>query len=213
MNLAQLRARCKSRFRDLNNSVYTDQEWTAYLNEAYDDITNDSPWWPFMQAKNTAVNYPAQAASIPLPGTDTWRVIEILDATDRYPLAPLFGGSAVFAAYPYADTTFGNPLHYRLFNNTLEVYPRPLVAITLNIEYMTPPLDLAADTDVPVFPAQYHLAIVSGALARAYEDDGNGQQSQIHWARLDEIVDDMKSDLLGARQETYPIIQDVWEWQ
>lgn len=216
MNLATLRTRCKTRFRDANNDILQDSDWNAYINDVYDDVINDSPWWPFFKATNRNVTYPAQAASINLAtalGTDVWRVNEILDLTDRYPLAPLHGGNMVYGAYPYADQQFGSPIHYRVYGQTLEVYPRPLSAVTLSIEYMAPPPDLVADGDVPVFPEQYHRVLVFGALALAYEDDGNIPQAQAHTKRAEDILEDMKTDLLSTQFENYPMIVDVWEWQ
>lgn len=212
--LALLRTRCKTRTRDTNNAIWSDAEWTSYINDAYDDAIGDSPWWPFLKAKNTAFSYTAQAASMPLPTADVYRVNSVMNLTDRYPLAPLSGAASAVDAYPYADTAFGNPIHYRIYNQTLEVYPRPLVTITLQLEYMVTPVDLSGDSDVPIFPAQYHQGIlVAGAMARAYEDDGNSAMAETHWKKYNETVEDMKTDLLSTQTENYPIIQDVWEWQ
>lgn len=217
--LLQLRTRCKVRVRDTNNDIWSDSDWDAYLNDAYTDVVSESGIWPFLKQVNRAVVYPAQAASMLLPtdsavpgASDVYRVTEVLNMNDRYPLAPLYGATAAGAAYPYADISFGNPLHYMIYGDTIELYPRPLVTTTLSIRYSSPPPPLVATTDVPVFPSQYHSILVYGAMKYAYQDDGNLQGAEACQKDYDDTLEDIKSDLLSTQTESYPVIQDVWEW-
>lgn len=54
MNLTALQARCKLRFRDPNNDIVADADWTGYLNDAYRDVIGAEPYWPFLDSSTPA---------------------------------------------------------------------------------------------------------------------------------------------------------------
>lgn len=196
-----------SRFRDTGNGVYSVADWNDYLLEAQADVYAASPWWPFFEG--LATNTITTSGEVTLP-TDAWRVNSVYNATDDYALSPLSGRADYLAYYPDPDASVGSPLHYRLRSNVLEVLPHPQSPVSIRVEYMVPPAFLAADGDEPIFPEQYHQILVSGALARAYEDDGNVNMAQTHWAKFGALLSQMKDDLLDTRSESYYGIPDIW---
>jgi hypothetical protein len=211
-NRAAIRSRCQVRFRDTGENVYTAAEWNSYINDVAYDISADASSWtppaPWLEQQASAV-VEAQDSGVTMD-TNAWRVNAVYDTTNDRPLEPIDGRSAYRWQFPAPDENLGEPQFYRFWNNVLEVYPRPLVDTTLVVDYFAPPAELAADIDIPVFPAQYHTALVYGALAFAYEDDGNPPQADLMRGRYDRIVAQMRIDMTSSRNETYPGIVDTW---
>lgn len=205
-----LRERCEARFRDTNNDILSDGNWDDYLNDAYQDVQAETPWWPWFETRDESLSYTAQAASVALP-TDAWRVSAVMNATSNYPLVPLEGTTGAIDSYPFITTEFSSPTHYRVYNNTIELFPRPDQTIDLYVEYDAPSATLAADVDEPVFPEQFHGILVYGALAKAYEDDGNPQQAGIYRGHFDRQLERLKDSLLPTRFERYHAIVDTWD--
>lgn len=205
MNLSAMVARCKTRFRDTGNLTYLDSEWESYINDVYFDVTASRPDWPFLEARTTALVV-TSSGEVPLP-SDGWRVSAVLDLTNDVPLVQLDGKDEHLHQYPDPGSSLGQPQVYRLRSNTLEVYPRPVTSVTLQVEYYAPPATLTS-ADEPVFPEQYHRVLVSGALQLAYEDNGNMQQAAMHKNAKEQGIAAMAQDLLGPRASAFPQILD-----
>lgn len=205
MNLGQIRARCKVRYRDLSNIMVTDATWAGHINEGYREILASSPFWPFLEATSSALVVAANANSVDLP-TDVWRILGAYNVTDKLPMLELAGRNAPYSAYPLQSDEKGVPEFYRLYGNDFQVFPWAAAATTFTVDYAVAPADLAADSDTPVFPAQYHQALSYYALAAALEDDEK-RSDQYHMRFLG-TLEKMRADLLGARGDTYPGIQD-----
>jgi phosphoenolpyruvate carboxylase len=126
---------------------------------------------------------------------------------DRMPYRVFLGQVAERLRATYEG--LGIPLYYRLRANTLEVYPRPATTTSLHLDVLTAPVVLGLG-DEPVFPEVYHRALIVGAIAKAYEDDGNVQQAGAFQARFDRAVASMRLELLGPREEGYPAVVDTF---
>lgn len=206
MDLTALTTRCESRFRDTTNAVISEAQWKDYLNDAYADVHAASDVWPYLEAR--ATNEVTTSGQITLP-TNVFRVTAVFNVTDELAMVPL-QTRGEYRRWFADQTETGTPLYYRLRSNELELYPTPAVATEVAIDYWVPPADLSAGGDVPAFPAQYHRMLVAGALAYAYEDDGNPQQAEVHRARFERLLSQMKHELLGPRTEGYAEIVDNW---
>lgn len=206
MNRDALVARAETRFRDLSNDTYSPQEWADYVNDAYLDVVSASPHWPFLEIRDTSLVVAANTNTVNLP-TDVWRITGVKNQTDLVAMHPIGGRSEYIESYPDASQV-GTPTFYRLRGRVLEVFPSAAKATTIHVDAFQPPAALGP-TDEPVFPSQYHRILVSGALAYAYDDDGNGQQGQIHRGRFEQGIARMSDDLLGLRVESYPTIIDA----
>lgn len=207
MNRNTIVDRCEARFLDTANKIVTATEWADYVNEAYMDVVGAHPDWPFLEARSEVVSVPAGTGTATLP-SDAFRVTAVYNATDDYVLEPLDGRSSHFRHFPDPAANLGTPTVYRLRSNVLEVYPWPSVTTTLHVDHFAPPATLGA-TDEPVFPEQYHRILVEGAIARAYEDQGEPDRAVSYQTRFNRMLRDMLVDLLGPRTESYPAILDV----
>jgi hypothetical protein len=211
MQLSALQARCRTRFRDPNQNIVTDTEWTDYLNDAYRDVIAASPHWPFLETVNcSALVVAANTRSVALP-TDVTRVLAVRNATDGFPMRPLLSGTKQHLYLDPEQNMTGVPEWYRVIAGRIEVWPLPTTPTTLHVEYPAPPSLLAGASDEPVFPEQYHHILVEGALQRAYLDDGNLEQAAVHADQYGSILGNMLLDLVGTAQEdSYPTIVDDW---
>lgn len=206
MDRDALVARAETRFRDTNNNVYSPAEWADYVNDAYLDVVAADPYWPFLESRDTSLSVTAGTNTVTLPA-DVWRVTAVYNATDSFPMHPLHGRSEYRTWYPDATQT-GSPTFYRLRGNILEVFPTAAATTEIDVDTFDPPATLGA-ADEPVFPSQYHRLLVSGALAYAYDDDGNLQQGALHRGRFEQGIERMRADLLSPRLETYPTVIDT----
>lgn len=210
-----LRKRASQRFGDPSFSIVADTtsatlpSWDDYINEAYRDVLQASPLWPWNEAQPANLTFPANTfAGVALPA-DLWQVEAVWDQTDFLPLVPLEGRSDYLNQYPQQNEV-GIPQHYRIFNSKLFIYPAPTVSTQVRVDGVQRPADLVSGTDVPVFPVAYHHMLVDGALAYAYQDDGNLDLSKASAMRFEGILARMRQDLLQYRQERYPEIVDTF---
>jgi hypothetical protein len=211
VDLTALQTRCSTRFRDPDNEVVSDAEWTGYLNDAYRDVQAASAFWPWMEAVVTsAVTVTAGNQYVALP-TDVSRIQAIRNRTDDLAMRPIPGRTLHLETFPEGSTVTGTPTLYRVAAKRLYVYPTPTADTVFDLEYPVAVADLSAGADEPAFPEQYHHALVEGALSRAYVDDGAPEQAAGHLAAFDGILGRMLTDLLGApRADHYPAIVDDW---
>lgn len=194
------------RFRDPTNVIVQDTDWKSYVNSVYGNVLIKMPYAPWNEGSSTVV-VTAGSRSVTLP-TDVWRVSAVYDQTDQFPMVALEGRQQVFQEYPQ-QTEVGQPMHYRIFDNKLEVYPLPQVDTTFLIEYFVQPADMVGDGDIPVFPSQYHDMLVVGAVAMAYRDDGNTQQAQVYDAEYNDMLKALMIEAGQPRQDRYYEIVDT----
>jgi hypothetical protein len=210
---ASLVTRCETRFRDSGHAIVSAADWLEYLNDAYREV-NGQQSWPWMEARKTSVTFASGDNAEDL-GVDVYRVLSVHNSTDHYPLHPLEGRAEFRDEFP-DETIPGSSVNYRLrgggaTGSVLEVWPIPNHTFTTIIEYYGPPADLVSGSVNPVWPSQYHGALVEGALGRAYRDDGNKEWADDHMAAMEAIVASMTQDLMqGARNESYPRVLDNW---
>lgn len=209
MDLSTLQARCAFRYRDTTNRFVEADNWTDYLNEAYRDVASAEPYWPFLESQDTSLSVAAGTGTVTLPA-DAWKVSAVYNDTDSVPLVPIPGRSQYRQWFRDPSNSLGTPQFYRLRGNILEVYPWPASATTIHVDIATPPADLALGTDEPVFPEHYHHILVMGALAKAYEDDGDPRWASSYQARYERLLADMRRDLLDTRTESYPEVIDTF---
>lgn len=205
MQFSAIRTYCALRFRDTGNVVVSDTEWKSYVNSAYGDILTRMPYAPWNEFSAT-VSVTAGSRSGTLP-TNAFRVIAVWNATDAYPMVPLEGREEVYNQYP-EQTETGQPQQYRLFNNTVQVYPIPTVNTSLTVEYLKQAGDLSADADLPVIPEAYHDLLVAGAVMMAYKDDGNLQMAAAYAKEYEDGIKELEQEAGQPRSPRYNQIVD-----
>lgn len=200
MQFSAIRTYSALRFRDAANVVVADTDWKTYVNDAYQDMLSRCTWFPWNEGSSTiTVNSGVRSAVLPL---DVWQILSVWDSVNFMPLVPLEGRDEVYQIYP-TQTEIGVPQHYRMFGRSLQVFPLPQSNIPYIIEYVQRPADLAADSDLPVFPAMYHSNLVSKAVALAYRDDGNLQMAGAYEEEYESSVKLMVVDLMQPRNGRY----------
>lgn len=205
MQFSDIRSYAAFRFRDVGNTVVTDAQWKLLVNTAYGDVLQALPFFPWNEAVTT-LTYNANVRSVALP-TDAWQVLSVFDTTDIWPMVELEGREQYLNLYPL-QTEVGSPIHYRLFNNTIQIYPLPQGTTVLTVEYVAMPADLSADSDVPVIPSQWHDLLVVGAVAKAYRDDGNSEQASAYEAEFGDMLQTLKTNLSQPRNPRYAEMVD-----
>lgn len=200
MQFSAIRTYCATRFRDTTNVIVSDADWKNYVNSAYGDALGSVPFFPWNELSAT-LTIVAGVRGIPLP-LDAWEVTAVYDQTNGFPMVPLEGRDQVFHIYP-TQTEVGMAVHYRIFDNQLEVYPLPQSDTVYLVEYQKMPGDMVADSDLPVFPDQFHDMLTAGAVAMAYKDDGNTSMAQQFQGEFDSSLKDLKVWAMQPRQSRY----------
>lgn len=212
MDRDALVARCKVRFKDTGNAIYSDANWVDYINEAIRQVWRATPWWPFRAARSTSLSYAASTRAASLP-TDATQILAVRDATNDTALVPIQGHDVEWIIDPSNEET-GLATRYRVFGTTLEIYPLPQSAITVHVEYRQGVNLLDSGSEEPVFPETYHDVLVHGALALAYEDDGNLDKAALQRGRFDSDLAHMVTDLCSSDQgRHYQVVDDFWDYQ
>jgi hypothetical protein len=208
MQFSVIRSYAATRFRDPSNAIVLDTDWKNYVNTAYGDVLMRMPWAPWNEGSASLV-IGASTRSVALP-TDVDKVLAVWNSTDQFPMVPLEGRMQTYNEYPQ-QTEIGQPMHYRIFGESLLVYPLPQVSTTFVVEYVVMPADMVNDTDVPAFPTQWHDVLVSGAVALAYRDDGNIAMAQEYDKEAEDMIKALIQDSMQPRQDRYyEIVDFIW---
>ena len=148
---SQLATRCDQRFKGVNNSVIGVTEWLSYLNEAYDKVNRFSPNWPWLETTEQALTVPDSGTvgainnrSAALPA-DVFAIAWAYDVTDDYRLIDQ-QAAGDFWHQDHLRSEVGQPVTYRLRNNSIELSPTPSVATSVVLQAVKLPSALSADT-------------------------------------------------------------------
>ncbi len=184
MLASDIRTICKNRFSDPSNVVRSDQEWLDYINAAYREFVRASRWpalvtsaavtiaangrtgtlaAPAQQGGVTTVLNPAGMPLEPMPGDMDWKMRRFL--TDQ-PSSPVF---------------------WEQLGDKIAILPAWLAGGNLTVQYLVAPTALTAGS-TPVIPETHQDALVAGALARAYRDDGQGELAREYDMEFDRYV-------------------------
>lgn len=206
MQFSVIRTYAAARFRDPTNVIVSDADWKNYVNTAYGDVLMRFPYAPWNEASTTVtVNAGSRSATLPV---NVFQVTAVYDQTNGFPMVPMEGRAQVFNEYPQQTET-GQAMHYRIFGNTLQVYPLPQTNTTYVVEYLVQPAELVNDTDLPAFPEIWHDILVSGAVALAYRDDGNPAMADKYEVEAEDMTKALIQWMAQPRQDRYYEIVDT----
>lgn len=204
---ADLKTQLAARFRDPSNNVISAAQWGEYINQAYRKANGTTPLWPWLQTSEQTINVTANTRATALP-TDTVQVNWVYNTTNNYRLTPIDGHGAQWDNGVLRTET-GNVKQYRIRGSNIEVFPLANGATVLVAECVTFPGSLTG-TDEPAWPEPFHELLLEGALALAYQDDGNLPWHDRHWEKFLAGVKEMEQTLLAFRTEAYPLIVDTF---
>lgn len=183
----------RSRIQDkLSNSAFSTSILTQFVNDGLRDVV--------IQAKpevyKSEANYTTSIGSNALTtsATDVLSTINlrVFSPINYSKLLPYLSSEDVDLYYPnigligngppIAWTSYGMVLS--LVNNSDQVY-------TLKSKYLTVPVELVNDADVPLLPVTYSEVLVLGGYKRALEYDDDFDEAQVVQQQIDAKLIDM----------------------
>jgi hypothetical protein len=147
-----------------------------WIQSAYEDIQNQKPYWRFLQTAFTFSTVDGTQSYTPtvagLTTFQSWKIVEYGDirvytaTTDEQYLEfipwDIFRQTYLFGTARDAE---GKPAFVTIDpGKALYFYPKPDAVYTIGGEYFKKADILSGNTDEPIFPSQYHMAIVYRAL-------------------------------------------------
>jgi len=164
-------------------------EAEAYLNDAYLLDICEAEDWPFLEATATG--------AAPLTISDLRAVEYVLDSAQETKLSPVDRKGLTDSSVNLAEV--GTPTHYYLTEGTtLNLFPTS--TDTLSVRYFKTPPRLTG-TASPVLPERFHSLIVTGAVARAYENSDDWELAQSAANAFAVRLDRMRESLLAQYRD------------
>lgn len=150
-----------------------------WVNDANHRIENMEPWW-FLQASTTG--------SSPVTVTDLGRIRTVLDGSNDNVLLP---ATSEYLLNVYGDlSTTGTAQYFYMVGGAITVFP--VSTNTLTVSYLKSSADMSSNSDTPLIPDRYRMAIVEYAVAQGLRDKSNWAEAREAQAAGDEIVAQMR---------------------
>lgn len=214
MTRDQLKTQASKRFRDTGMVIVTTTEWDDLLNQALGAFAADVPWL-YTHERTFTQDMEAGDYIVDLQASETEYLTftSIFNRTSGWPLRQLTRDTEITELYPsYYDTANrGSPLHYRVFGNTVHLFPVPDATYTIEVYGSKSQPAFTGGADVPPFPEAFHGALVSWVLARATLDDQDFQRSQGYDAEYAGYVARARSSIPRERGEGWQPVIDTFE--
>lgn len=167
---------------DTTTQVGNLQRIVQWVNSAYVDIQNSRRDWDWMRQSNTFVTVDGQSTyelgtaagqvGISVATFGMWA----RDTARNY-LTSVGTNSEVFMDFIHYDTWRNNYMYGALRNTKTRplqfaisptkgicLGPVPIDGYTISCDYFTAPVELSGDSDDPIMPTWYHMAIVYRAM-------------------------------------------------
>lgn len=207
MNLLSLRSTVRDMTGYMADTLISDARIDAAINEALVEVFDAEQWPQFVAMANVTTT--ANSPTVTVPGSiaqvlDVWLSGErTLDRAGR-------GSAAWF------EGRLGVPEQWANGATTAQVslYPTPDSTYTVTVAYRQTPVLLASGTDVPWFPAEFHIMLAYGAAARLLVQEGDetnraqtySRQFMDYLARLRErlIVGPTGPTVMGRQRRVRP---------
>jgi hypothetical protein len=211
VNLGALRDRARALSGIRLQSLRSDEQVDAVLNEAYQEVINLSQW-PFLRA--------AQQVSLP-SGTNNFEtpvgfseVLSVAYTNDGGDTVRL-QSTSVDEIDRLRDEEGAEPFLYaRVTDREFLVWPTPNSSLTLTIRGKQTVSNLNGESDSPVFDEQFHPLIAYRAASRmlAEEGDDSGrsgfyqQEANVYFARMQQFytrTPDASFFVMGGRRRRF----------
>lgn len=87
----------------------------------------------------------------------------------------------------------GQPIAWYIFENTINLYPKPVSSDSISLRYYKKPTELVSDSDIPEIPSEFGELLVVGAAYRVMQVKDNYDQAGILQNKYDEILQKLVS--------------------
>ena len=162
-----------------------------WVNTAYSSVCAEEDW-PFLETSTDQV--------APYTFTDLDKILAVVAKDTTVSLEPVDRRTLERKDVDLAETGTGS--YWYMEGDTLKTWP--VDTATLSIRYKKLPVDMSADTDVPIIPVRFHDLIVKKACWFAYSNRDSElyrNVSEVYEKRLQE----MREQLL-VRNHDQPIV-------
>lgn len=176
--------RAEERFRDTANVIVSATEWLAHINAAYRAFLRAAKW-PALIAETTAT-VAANGRSVALPSVALQGGVVSVLLPSGVPLEPQPADLSIKNIRYWTDRAT-TPLWYEIRGSRVAVLPAWSAGGSLTVAYLAAPTALTTVSS-PVIPETYHDALIAGALALAYLDDGNADAAERYNGEFDRFV-------------------------
>lgn len=96
----------------------------------------------------------------------------------------------------------GAPYLYDLNGLTLDLYPTTDQSYDILLNYWRVPTDMAASSDEPEIPSQYHHLIVTYVLGKCFERENDYDAATYHWGRFENGVLKCRSEVQYSQSDS-----------
>lgn len=159
-------------FVEIVNAVLADAFAEGKRDQAKNWVNNRYAWicaleeWSFLKA---AVAVTVTSGSMTVTGLPAalGPVIALLDQYGN-PLEPVRDYQTFYDRYTGASTSPGQPEAFTVIGASVLVGPASNFTGSFTLIHEQVPVPLSADTDVPIIPAGYHMALVKGGKALGF---------------------------------------------
>lgn len=206
--LATVRGRVEQK---LDDTSFGTAKLNQFINDGQRDILN-SRRYVFMERQATVTTTQGQDTLNSSP-TDIQVPISLrITAPLNYSMPLTYVEYEDFDDYISNQALVGEtvPQYWRIFNQTIEIYPTPNDTYTLKLKYVKAPAELTEDSDVPEIPESFSEILVLAAYKRALEHNDDYDQAQLIQQQIDIQAETM--DERYKRQYGLPhIMRQPWQ--
>lgn len=211
MNLSALRDRARALSGIRLQTLRSDEQVDAVINEAYQEVINLSQW-PFLRSSQQ-VNVTSGVNSFETP-TGFSEVTSISYTNDGGDSVRL-QSTTVDEIDRLRDEDGPEPMLYaRVDDREFVIWPTPNLNLTFTVRGKEKVASLTADSDTPVFDEQFHPVLAYRAASRmlAEEGDDSGraefyqQEANVFFARMQQFytrTPDASFFVMGGRRRRF----------
>lgn len=170
-----------------------------YIRDGFDRMMSIERRWPFLQKSASLVTV-ANQREYPLASIESGAFSDIVSIFDtstvgtRLTLISHDDGEATWGGTPEQT---GRPLHYSIWEQKLNLWPKPAGAYTLTIRGFRKPLNWSANTTTEVdADPRLHQALVYYALAQVYQLQEDIELATFYRSSFDENVRLVAADIM-----------------
>ena len=179
VNKVQRRLR-ESTTASVNTTAYSAMigEWVNETKQEVEDAWN----WNVLRQSTSVVTIPSTPNYQLINVGNRTRCLNVYSDTNNYFLTPIHVDDAT--QYYLGDNNVGVPRYYTFNgqngdNLLINLYPTPSAVQTISFQLVVPQVELVADNDIIIVPAQ---PVILGAYMRALVERGEDGSTQYQWA-------------------------------
>lgn len=210
MNVSEIATRVKRQFGDEAGIQFDDSDVIRWVNDGMQEIALQNQL--FQTLASTDIVAGTNSYEMP-PDILTLTLVEYIDSSGNQAKLKYLNYNEALEITNSTET--GTPTIFYTWANAIYLFPRPDTARTggLRLFYTRQITPVAATTDTPEIPLQYHNRLVEYCLQQAYELDENWQAANVKSQQFSQGVQQLKDNVDWVSRDYYPMITSTdLEW-